>query len=569
MYKKAKVFWIFVVIIICIAIASFASSCNDKPTPEQEPIKLLDISIPTLREGQLDIEWLGGSYSVAKPTLIYFHGEKPYGADSNVVFELPKAEYPDAIISDNYKKFTDRDLTNLRDLSYYWSKAGFNVGIFHYEQFADDIEANVYAKLFDNSYLSYKSGDALTTREQSTLSHSLTEVFIARYLDYMATKPLRGNEVRFVGNGVGASFALSATEYLHHFYTQGKISGNFVPRRVALCDPCLSSQGAEAQIDWKTEANYSVSSKEIASALQYSADSIKVLNKAGVIFEYIESNEDVQEHYSDSEKNDYQTILQNTANLEFRQTYSIFFSENYLWQKRVSLDWYLYSINGSDAGLGGETYKNYRKDLDYPTYPFLDNFFRASDRSSQVYGLSAWTPTTFTKAIVGHKYSQFYNAAPNNPNSPDNKLVPFVLEMFQAENYQKSDITLPYICGYVFIDTNSNQKIDDGFGAFLPNVEITVEYRDVYFIKTVKTDQSGFYKVELDDKAYNSVNYISIKIKRPSHKYQFMQAVNDEYYNDFMLMDMVNMAQQADSMYLYSYTKAGAKIINCGLKPIE
>lgn len=565
MYKKAKGFWIFTVIIMCLAITVIASACNNKPT-EQEPIQLADITFPTLRQGQLDIEWLGGSYSVTKPTLIYFHGEMPNGADSNVAFELPEEEYPDTIISDNYKKVKDRNLTNLRDLSYYWSKAGFNVGIFHYEQFADDIESNVYAKLFDNSFLSYKSGGTLVTREQSTLSHSLTEVFVARFLDYMSTKPVWGNEIRFVGNGVGASFALSATEYLHSFYNQDKISGNFVPRRVTLCDPYLANQTAKTQIDWKVEDNYSVSAKEITSALQYSADSVSTLNMAGVIFEYIESNEDVQEGYSDSEKDEYLTILQNTANLEYRQTYSMLFSENYLWQKRVSLDWYLYSVNGSDVGRGFDTDGNIRKDA---TYPFLDNYFETSDRGSLIYGLSAWTPTTFTKAIVGHSYSQFFNAAPSNPNSPDNKLVPFVLEKFQAENYQKSDITVPFICGYIFLDANSNQKIDDGFGAFLSNVEITIEYRDVPFVKTVKTDQTGFFKVELDSKAYSNVNYVDIKVKRPSHKYQFMTAVNDSYYNDYMRMDMANMSEQADSMYLSSYTKSGAKIVNCGLKPTQ
>ncbi len=563
MQKTAKKLQVLIVIALLFAIAIVATACN-KTIDSPEPVKLADITFPSLRQGQLDIEWLGGTYSVTRPTLIYFHGQTPNAADSNVLFELPGAEYPDTIISDNYKRFKDRDLSNIRDLAFYWEKAGFNVGIFHYEQFADDITANVYVKLFNNDYLSYKADNEIITREQSALSHSLTEVFAARFLDYMASKPLKGNEVRFVGNGVGAAFALSAAEYLHHFYTQGKVSGNFVPRRIALCDPYFNNEAAGFAIDWKAEDNYSVSAKGVDSALAYSASSISALNSAGMIFEYIESNEDMQQDYNGSDKEQYQTILGNTASLEFRQIYSVVFSENYLLQNRVGLDWYLYSINGSDAGLGFDTDTNIRKDH---TYPLLDNYNEIKDRNSLVYGISAWTPTTFTKAIIGHKYTQFYNPAINNPSSPDYKIIPFVLEKFQSENNQKSDITLPYICGYVFLDSNSNQKIDDGFGAFVANAEVTVAYQNDTFSKTVKTDQTGFYKVELDERAYNTINYLTISIKRPSHKYQYMPAVNDGFYNNYMRMDMVNMGSQADSVNISSYTKTGAKIWNCALKP--
>ncbi len=578
MQRTAKSFLIVTVIVLLFAVATLTTACNDKTITTQELVKLADITFPTLRQGQLDIEWLGDAYFASKPTLIYFHGEMPNGADSNVAFELPEDEYPDEIIADVYiraennpqqkvKGFEDRDLSNLRDLAYYWDKAGFNVGIFHYEQFADDLVANVYAKLFNNQQLSYKQDGKTVTREQSTLSHNLTEVFVARFLDYMATKPLKGNEIRFVGNGVGASFALSSAEYLHHFYTQGKVKGNFVPRRITLCDPYFSNEATELSIDWKKEDNFSVSAKTVGSALSYSANSIAALNREGMIFEYIESNEHIQQDFNDNETGQYKTILDNTASLEFRQTYSTVFSEKYLWQNRVSLDWYLYTINGSDGGYGFNSDSNIRKDV---TYPLLDNYALLKDRNSQVYGISAWTPTTFTRAIVGHKYTQFYDPGPSNQGTADDRIAPYVLEKFQSENNQKSDIKLPYVCGYVFLDSNSNQKIDDGFGAFIANAEVTVEYQDAFFSKTVKTDVTGFYKIELDERAYNSISYITISIKRPSYKYQYTPAVNDAFYNNYLRMDMANVGSQADSVSLSSsYTKSGAKILNCALKPID
>ena len=544
------------------AIALFAAGCNEKLPEPPKSVTLNDITFPALREGQLDIEWLGGTYYATRSTLIYFHGEMPNGADDSATFALPAEEYPDDIISENYKRFTDRNLSNLRDLAYYWEKAGFNVGIFHYEQFADDLVSNVYAKIFNNDYLSYKNEGQTITREASKLSHSLTEVFAARYLAYMADKPLRGSEIRFVGNGAGAAFALSAAEYLHNYYAAGQIDGKFLPRRVTLCDPYFSNERADIAIDWKGWEGYPVADKQIATPLEYASKSIAALNAKGMIFEYIESDPDYSdsygEPYSEADISLHSTILSNTASLDFRQSYSSRLSEYYLAQNRISLDWYLYSMNGSDRTLGFDSDSNIRKDI---TYPILDDYYQTSDRNSLVYGLSAWTPTTYIKAVVGHKFGQYSQPV-------DGESAPYVLTKFQSENYQKSDIETPFICGYVFLDENSNQKIDDGFGAFVPNVEITVNYKDGYPAITITTDESGFYKLELKDKAYNNNNISSldITVKQPSHRYQFVPVVNEGFYDNYLRMEMANIGNLNDNVNLYSYTKTGPKILNCGLK---
>ena len=555
MIKNRKIQLIVLAFLVLTVLTTMVSCSKNDDEFVITKIKYDNLTIPSdLLEGQLQIEWLGGSYSVIKPTLIYFHGEMPNMSNKRVSFTLDEEEYTDDTYSNNRTRFNDRDLSNIRELYYYWDKAGFNVGIFHYEQFADDTSKNILSKIYDNSNLSYKNGEETITSSNSDLSHSLVEVFVATYLNEFTDRPLRGEEIRFIGNGVGANFALAVVEYMEYFFAKGEISGIYMPRRVTLTDPYLSEDNIDLNIEWKNDSinDFTINDTSIDNALEYTAKSVKALNRKGVIFEYIESDE----KYEDFENEDYDILVENTAMLMFRETYSQNFSADYLALNRISLDWYLYSINGSDRTLGFDTDPNIRKDF---TYPILDNYERDKARQSLVYGLSAWTPTTYTKAVVGHIFIQVKPPV-------DGESETFYLERFQTENNQKSDITSPFIAGYAFLDTNKDGKINNGFGIYLANVEITFKYRDDHREYKVYTDETGFYKFNIKESAYDTSNenYIDINVLRPSFRYKFTNVIKDSFYNDYMKMNMATLESTNDSVFLSSNTKRGPKIMNVG-----
>ena len=130
-----------------------------------------------------------------------------------------------------------RNLDIDRVLYQYWLKQNYNIGIFHYENFADDDLEKLSKKLFNSVDMRYKTEDGY--ENVKIPNYSLTEILAAVFINEIPEEAF-GMEIRLVGNGVGANLALALSDYLYTFYEKGKIKPAILPSRLSLIDPYLS-----------------------------------------------------------------------------------------------------------------------------------------------------------------------------------------------------------------------------------------------------------------------------------------------------------------------------------------
>ena len=104
--------------------------------------------IKNIPENSLYIEWLSQGYNVEQPTMIFIHGETPGRWDKKFSMTLDEENYIYYAQNSTYYNVT-RNLDIDRVLYQYWLKQNYNIGIFHYENFADDDLEKLSKKLFN------------------------------------------------------------------------------------------------------------------------------------------------------------------------------------------------------------------------------------------------------------------------------------------------------------------------------------------------------------------------------------------------------------------------------------
>ncbi len=165
-------------------------------------------------------------FSKTRPTIIYIHGWQP-----NSVTQLRRESFDRLAVNDN------------ADVARAWIDRGWNVGIFYWNQLADegevkDAEAKIYtvnssqftnATRWRDSSGAYHLGPALTVTQQ----------FVNVYRSAMSG--YTGGEVRFAGHSLGAQLAITSASALWKQKNAGLLPANLVPARVALLDTAYLS----------------------------------------------------------------------------------------------------------------------------------------------------------------------------------------------------------------------------------------------------------------------------------------------------------------------------------------
>lgn len=160
-------------------------------------------------------------FNASRPTIIYIHGWQP-----GTTTQLRRESFDRLALNDN------------ADVARAWVDRGWNVGIFYWNQLADegevkDAEAKIYTvdrSLFTNatrwrdSAGTYRLGPALTVTQQ----------FVNVYRSAMSG--YTGSEVRLAGHSLGAQLAITAASALWKQKNAGQLPANQVPARVALLD---------------------------------------------------------------------------------------------------------------------------------------------------------------------------------------------------------------------------------------------------------------------------------------------------------------------------------------------
>ncbi len=514
-HKRMKKAVLFVfTLLFCVIFPLFSVGCQPaEKSGYNIAIKDVDYLEDIRKNGSLYFEWLH-QFDPLKPSLIIFPGEEK----ENELFSmnLPRKVYTRDVLCDSFgylgKGLLTDSAQNYFDLSYYWQKiAGYNVAVFHWEKFVygENLQTNV-GKIYTTYNMRYTFDGQ--TESNAVPSYPLAAVAAVSYLNELQSKQANSNEIRIVGNGIGAVLAHATSAYLANYYKDSP----YMPYRLTLCDMPYPDMTVSYQIDWLgTKSDTSFSDILILSD--------QSIIKSGTALEiiYTKENGATSYPYENIDEKGFSEFRRDGAYLELNESYSLNQSfDLYKSQKRIALDWYLYSVLGSDdlsVGYPSQlnsaisttmlSEKNWGNNN---TRPILNNRMIRNDEPSGIgrirgfsFGVSAWTPTVYIRALRGRIFTQ--KKALNCIGQDENGLNKYnysryVLTKFSSENYQVSDSTDTVICGYVYIDNNRDSVINDGVGKGI-NAELIlsvfVEEKAVLQNVKIETDDDGFYSVVL------------------------------------------------------------------------
>ncbi|ADL53841.1 Ig-like domain-containing protein [Clostridium cellulovorans] len=165
------------------------------------------------------------AFDPSKPTIIYIHGWQP-----------------------NYSLIKHRESfyfygENAADS---WIKAGWNVGVFYWNQFSDelsveDAESKIWSPTARNSMRWRKSDGSYDV--SSSIKKSSADLLYEEYVK--ALSGYKGSSIRIVGHSLGSQMAIRLTKLISDNVDSGAIPPELLPSRVALLDPYFSNLGKE------------------------------------------------------------------------------------------------------------------------------------------------------------------------------------------------------------------------------------------------------------------------------------------------------------------------------------
>jgi uncharacterized protein YjdB len=204
-------------------------------------------------------------YVATRPTVIYVHGWQPNTVASRRR-ETFNYQWNDATYGVN---------VNMADA---WITAGWNIGIFYWNQFGDegevkDAEAKIHTNLGPQGMRWRRCDGTYTTAGSPAVSAA--QLFYNAITANMAS--FSGSQLRIAGHSLGSQMAVNVSRLLSDAVTAGRITNTRLrPGRVALLDPFWSS-GSKTYLNGRWPG-------EVAR------DHVTNLRSLGVIFERYKSS---------------------------------------------------------------------------------------------------------------------------------------------------------------------------------------------------------------------------------------------------------------------------------------
>ncbi|SHJ28327.1 Ig-like domain (group 2) [Clostridium cavendishii DSM 21758] len=163
------------------------------------------------------------AFDPSKPTIIYVHGWQP---DYSIIKHRESFYF--------YGKNSADE----------WIKNGWNVGVFYWNQFSDEInvedaEAKIWTINSDKG-MRWRKGDG-TYDSSNVIRKNAAELFYDEYVK--ALNGYKGNEIRIAGHSLGSQMTIRLTKLISDNVDKGNISHELLPSRVALLDPYFSNLG--------------------------------------------------------------------------------------------------------------------------------------------------------------------------------------------------------------------------------------------------------------------------------------------------------------------------------------
>ncbi|MBU2996954.1 hypothetical protein KO500_10935 [Cellulophaga baltica] len=188
------------------------------------------------------IEVSSSYYDASKPTVIYFHG---WQLDSSID-EYNREDF----------QFTDSEYdTNINTVEI-WKRKGWNVGIFYWNQFADeselkDAEAKIWS-INGPKNMRYRLSDGSYSEEQSPTS-SLAQEAYNQISEIIAENT--SNDIRFVGHSLGNQLASYTAFLFSEAISNNEIPLEIMPNRLELLDPFWSKDAKNYLTDYNGDGS--------------------------------------------------------------------------------------------------------------------------------------------------------------------------------------------------------------------------------------------------------------------------------------------------------------------------
>ena len=293
---------------------------------------------------------------------------QPYKSDN------PKAPFdpkqPTVIFAHGFQEGSVKEMR--RQSFYYkghntvkaWRADGWNVGVFYWNQLADEGEVkNAEAKIWTSNFkdqsfdlnlfggrkdigMRWKKTDGSFTTEGITAGKNVGDLFYEEYVEAM--KDYQGSNIRIAGLSLGNQLAVRLTNLVDKNIEAGNIEYNLLPTRVALLDPFYSRYGKDyLNGQWVGE----VVRKKVS----------KLIAEENVIFEFYKSSVVTGELLGDSNWE----LRDMTATVEMKPWFTdrILIGDEIvdmeaMWEKHEA-PFYLYFLSyGNDIGYPAEIVDN-------------------------------------------------------------------------------------------------------------------------------------------------------------------------------------------------------------------
>jgi hypothetical protein len=174
-------------------------------------------------------------FDSTKPTLIFAHGWQP-----NLSYSCP----PDF----QYDVTCDQRDAGSDDTIQAWISAGWNVGIFYWNQFSDEPSVpDAEAKIWTNNgpqqmrWRKWTSQWVSTYQAAPTGTKSAGELFFEAYVAALTAQDYTGGNIRIAGHSLGNQMVVRLAKLVSDAVDAGTVPQKLLPNRVVLLDPYWST----------------------------------------------------------------------------------------------------------------------------------------------------------------------------------------------------------------------------------------------------------------------------------------------------------------------------------------
>jgi len=205
-------------------------------------------------------------YNPNKPTVIYAHGWQ-----NGAIVRGSRETF-------NYKANDSRFGIDVNSADA-WINAGWNIGIFYWQEFADESEVrDAEAKIWSSQGprgMRFRLSNGSYTTNPSVNNKSVSQLFYENIAATMGN--FQGSELRLAGHSLGNQLVIATGKRLSDGVSNGSLSNKFLPKRIALLDP-FYSKGAKSYLNnrWNGEVarDYTRQLKNKASVFEYYQTSV-------------------------------------------------------------------------------------------------------------------------------------------------------------------------------------------------------------------------------------------------------------------------------------------------------